>query len=805
VLDVLKDIRLGGRLLLKQPGYALVVTFTLALAIGANTIIFSFADLFLLRPLPLGDPARTVTVYSVDTQRGIQRARTSLPDFLDWRAQTTAFEQMAAYEQTGYTLTGSGEPIRLAALRVTANMPAMWQLKTVTGRTFLPGDDAPGAPHLVVLSHRFWKEHFGADRSVVGRSLTLNGAPHTVVGVLTDEIEIGNMIAIDVWMPLPVDGAGAPRDARRFAVSARLKAGATLDQATAELRTVAQRLEQAYPTTNAGWSARAISLRESIAGPDAWIVLALLIVVVVFVLIIACANVANMMLARATARSKEMAVRLALGASRFRLVSQLMSESLLLGLAGGALGLGLARGGIRAIEAASNEPFFKMLVINGHVLAFAVALSVIAPLVFSMLPALHASRADLNDALKEGGRRASGGARGRRSRAVLVVSQLALALMLLVVAGLITRTIAAVEQVPTGIDASRVLTLQVQLDAPNYRDLAHAGVFAMQFVETLGALPGVRAAAVTNRLPLIDPEPAERFHIRGHAEATAKDTPWAHSVVVGGEYFKAFNIRLSAGRTLSARDEASAPQVAVISREAARRYWGGASPIGSQVHMLADGSDSAAVEIVGVVDDVKTSELMEPMPPRIYRRLAQHPERTVAFVVRTDGEPAALAASVREAVRVADADLAVSRIQPLTTLVFDTLRENRVLVGMFVAVAMVALLLSAAGLYGVTAYSVSQRTQEIGIRMALGATAGDVVTMVIAQNARLVGAGAVIGMLGGAGLGVAMRSILYRVGAADPVTFAAVLAVLTIVASVASYLPARRATRVDPLECLRID
>ncbi len=803
--DILRDIRAGGRLLLKSPGYAAVVVLTLALAIGANTIIFSFADLFLLRPLPLGDPARIVRLYSVDTQRGIQRSRTSLPDFLDWRAGTTAFEEMAAFDQAGYTLTGSGDPVPITALRATANMPAMWQLKTVAGRTLLPGEDAPGAPKVAVLSHRFWKEHFSSDGGVVGRSLMLNGEPYTVVGILTDEIEIGSMIAIDLWMALPVDAAGISRDTRVLSVSARLKRGATRDQAAGQLRTVAQRLERDFPATNAGWSASALTLRESIAGPNAWMILLLLIIVVAFVLIIACANVANMMLARATARSREMAVRLALGASRLRLVAQLVSESLLLGVAGGALGLGVARGGLKAIQAASNEPFFKMLVINGHVLEFAVALSLFAPLLFSILPALQASRADLNDALKEGGRRAAGGRRGRRSRAVLVVSQLALALMLLVVTGLITKTIAAVEHVPTGIDPSNVLTLQVQLDLPKYGDAARAGVFAEQFVERLRALPGARAAAVTNRLPLIDSEPAERFHVQGQPIGTAKDIPWAHAVAVGGDYFNVFDIRLSAGRTFSARDNGAAPNVAVINREAERRYWAGAAPIGSRIEMVSEHDERAMVEIVGIVEDVKTSELTDPMAPRIYRPLAQRPDRAVAFAVRTDGDPSQLGQPVRAAIRSADADLAVSRIQPLATLLFDTFREDRVLLGMFVAFALVALLMSGAGLYGVTAYAVSQRTQEIGIRMALGATAGDVLRMIAAQNARLVGVGAILGVLGGLGLGSVMRSILYRVEATDPATFATVLAILTAVALLASYLPARSATRVDPLECLRID
>jgi len=804
MFNMLKDMQLAGRLLLKSPGYAVVVAFTLALAIGANTIIFSFADLFLLRPLPIGDTARTVTLYSVDTQRGLMRGRTSLPDFMDWRAQTTVFEDMAASYQTGYTLTGTGDPIRVTALRATANLPSMWQLKTVVGRVFLPSEGVPGNDRVAVLSHRFWKEHFASDPNVIGRSFALNGESYTVVGVLTDAIEIGNMIAIDLWMPMS-ESAAARRDVRNLSVSARLKPGATVEQASMEVHAVAARLEKAYPTTNAGWSARALSLRESIAGADAWIILAMLGIVVAFVLVIACANVANMMLARATVRAKEMAVRLALGASRSRLIAQLMRESLLLGIAGGALGLGVAHGGIKAIQASSNEPFFRLLFINAHVLEFAVVLSIAAPLVFSILPALHASGADLNEALKEGGRRSSGGAKGRRSRAVLVVFQLSLALMLLVVAGLVTRTMAAIEHVPTGIEPAHVLTAQVQLDPPKYVDAARASAFADRLVERLASLPGVRAAAITSRVPLVDPEPAIRFQIQGKPVPQDKDRPWAHDVGVGGDYLAAFNIGLAAGRALSPRDQITSSKVAMISREAARRYWGGASPIGAQIEIAGENNEHATVEIVGVVDDVKPADLTDPMPPRIYRPLAQRPERALAFVLRTEGEPAAIASSMREAIRAADPDLAVSRISPLADLLFDTFRENRVLVGMFVGFALVALVLSAAGLYGVTAYAVSQRTQEIGIRMALGATAADVLRMIVGQNARLVGAGAVVGVLGGVSLGVAMRSVLYRVGATDPATFASVLALLTAVTLVATYLPARRATRVDPLECLRND
>jgi putative ABC transport system permease protein len=806
VADLFSDLRLGARLLVKSPGYTAVVALTLALAIGSNTVIFSFTELLLLRPLPLGDPARSVFLYTVDKQRGVNRGRTSMPDFLDWRDQASNFDLMAADDQTAFTLTGSGEPIRVTAQRATASLLTIWELAAVRGRTFRPGEDAPGAQKVTVLSHRFWVEHYASDPDIVGRPITLSGDPYTVVGVLTPAIELGNFTTIDLWVPLTIDRAGARRDVRTLQVVARLKPGASRDRAATELATIADRLAQAYPNTNGGRSARLLKMRDAITGNDTWLILALLTVVVAFVLVIACANVANMMLARASARSKEIAVRVALGASRARLARQLLSESLLLGLAGGALGLLVARQGLKAIQAANFEPFFRLLTINANVLAFTFALAIGAPILFSIVPAIHASRTDLNETLKESGRRASGGAKGRRSRAVLVVSQLALAVMLLFVAGLVVRTISALERAPTGIDSSNVLRVQVQLEAPKYVDLPKATVFAGRLVERLGALPGVTAAGIADRLPLHDSEPPVRFRIAGRPLPDPKDVPWANQTAIGGDYFRVFNIPIVAGRVLSARDDRRAPDVALFSREAVRRYWNGTAPVGEHIELLGDGSTEASrVEIVGVVEDVKSRDVSEPPPPRVYRPLSQMPTRGPVIVVRTGGDPADVAPVVRETIRSEDRDLALSNVRTVDSLLREDFRENYLLVGLFFSFALVALALAGTGLYGVTSYSVSQRTQEIGIRMALGATAGDVLRLIVSQNAILIGTGAFVGVLGGAALGRTMRSILYRVGTTDPATFAAVLAILATVALAASYVPARRATKVDPLECLRIE
>jgi putative ABC transport system permease protein len=804
VSDLLKDLRFGGRLLLKSPGYSLVIALTLALAIGANTIIFGFTDLLLFRPLPFGDPSRVVFLYGVNRPRGIDRARTSLPDFLDWRANSTAFAQMAAFGGSAYTLTGEGDPLRVSALRATANVFELWQVAPVVGRTFLPNEDHPGAAKVTVLSHHFWVAHFNGRSDVIGRVLTLNGEPYTVVGVLSPKMEVGTFESVDLWAPLTLDASAARRDDRSLRVTALIKPGVSFEQSSAEMPALARRLEQAYPETNAGWSARSLKLRDAIVGPDTWQILALLTLVVAFVLLVACANIANMMLARATAREKEMAVRIALGASRIQLLRQIVTESLLLGLAGGVLALAVTRAGIRAIQATSDDYFFRQLTVSRNLLAFAFVLSVLTPLLFSLLPALHASRADLNEALKGAGHRVSGGPKGRRSRAVLVVSQLALALMLLVVASLAARSVAAIEHESPGVQTANLLTVQVQMEPPKYRDVQQIVPFSEQVIERLAALPGVQSAAAMTALPLVASEATLRFQIAGRPKPTPKDTPWANAVAITPEYLQVFGLALGEGRGFSRYDDLGATRVALVNREAVRRYWSGGSPLGEHVEVVDDPTKTTApIQIVGIVENVKSDDPTEPAPPRIYRPLAQSPDRSLALVVRSAGDPTALAPAVRDVLRHVDPDIAISQMRPLDQILRQQFAENYVLVGLFASFAFLALVLAGTGLYGVTAYAVSQRAQEIGVRIALGASRRNVFSLILGQNARLVAVGALIGVGGGVLLGRAMRSILYRVGPDDPITFSAVLAILTAVAFAASYLPARRASHVDPLAALR--
>ena len=803
--SLFKDLQLGARLLFKNPGHTLVVTLTLALAIGANTIVFAFTELLLLRPLPFGDPNRVVFLYSVNTELGLARSRTSLPDFLDWRAQTTTFEDMAAFENGSYTLTGRGEPIRVSALRTTANLFSVWGLPAVAGQTFSPGDDRPGARKVVVLSHRFWMGHFNGQPEAIGSNLTLNGEPYTILGVLTPSIEVANFEGIDLWLPLPLDASGARRDGRTLRVTARLKPGGGSEEASAEIRGIAHGLEQTYPTSNAGWTSRVLSMRYAIVGPEAWQIITLLTIIVGFVLLVACANVANMMLARSTTRQKEMAVRIALGATRARLVRQTMTESLLLGLVGGVMGLAVTYGGIRGIQSLSPDAFFRLLTVNRNLLLFTFVLAVVAPLLFSVLPALQTSRTDLNEELKGAGARLSGGPAARRVRSTLVISQLALSLALLVVATLVTRSVVAIEFEPRGVQTSNVLTVSVNLESARYSDLATVGPFTERATERLSALPGVRAAAAATSLPLVASEPTTRFTIVNKPRPASKDTPWANQVAITPDYIQVFDLAVRSGRPFTRYDRGQAPNVALVNREAVRRYWPNESPIGQHVQYEELAGTSHPIEVVGVVDDVKAEDPSELPPPRLYRPFAQRLDRRVAFALRTEADPGSVAAGVRQALHEIDPDVALSEMRPLERIMREIFSENYVLVGLFASFAFVALVLAGTGLYGVTAYSVGQRTREIGIRMALGASRRRVLSLVLGQNARLVIIGALVGIAGGIGFGRSMRSILFRVGPDDPFTFVAVLAILSAVSLVASYLPARRASRINPLAALHHD
>ena len=634
----------------------------------------------------------------------------------------------------------------------------------------------------------------------------MNGGSYTVVGVAPPTIEVGTLGQIDLWVPLDTTAATG-RDVRPLVVMGLLKPSATLATSNAELGTIGSRLQQSFPATNAGFGLRAITLRESTAGSNTWVFLALLGVVVGLVLLVACANVATMMLARAVARRREIAVRVALGATRSRLVRQLLSEVGLLGLTSGLVGLLLAYAGLAAFRLASTETYFQQLTINRNVLAFAFVLSVLTPIAFGILPALQSSKPDLNEDLKDGGREASSSARGNRSRATLLVAQVAFALAVLIVSGLIVRVVRAIEHLPLGMNPDGLIATRVRFDPPDYTDDQARARRVESILDRLTTLPGVTAVAATRGFAVIDGEPIRHFAVAGQPSTAVSDEPWACEAAVFGDYARALGVPLLAGRMWEPGDSASSWAVAVVNREAVRRYWPAKSPIGERITMLDDAGKptGAPIQIVGVLDNVIGADPLQPPPPRVYRPLAARPTAGVGFLVRTSGDSSVQASAIRDALRAEDRGLAVSEIRTVRSQIDGFLRTYQLIMSLFVSFAGIGLVVAIAGVYAVTAFSVGQRRHEIGIRIALGATAAQILHLIASRTFRLIAFGAIIGIGAGWALGLTMRPLLMDIGAADPSTYAVALAVIVGCGITATYLPALRAMSVDPMDVLKRD
>jgi putative ABC transport system permease protein len=799
---MMQDLRYGARMVRKQPGYSLVVVLTLALAIGANSVIFSIASLLAIRPLPLANERSLGWIFSIDPQTGNARAGMSVPEFLDYRGAVTSFSSLAATYQDSVTMTGRGDAERLAASRVTANLIETWGLKLAQGRTFSTDADRPGALREVILSHHFWKNRLGGQPGIVGQSLTLDGQPATVVGVLAPDIEIGNLADVDVWTPIELRADGS-RLERRLRVTGRLRPGVTVAQASAEVREISNRMADAHRDTNAGWTARVAPTREAMTGTDTWTVLALLGAVVGFILMIACANLANLVLSRGLGRRRELAVRTALGASRARVVRQMLTENVLYGVAGGALGLLFAQGGLVLMRAVVFDRIFDAVVIDRNVLAFTAVLAILTPILFGLLPALQSSRSDVNEALKDGGARSGGGVRARRSRAILVVAQLGLAVTLLVVSALLVQALMKIEYAPVGFDADRLLSFQVDPPAWRYGNDPAVLDYYDRLLARVRATTGVRSATVTDRLPLLGSEAPTLVEIAGRPSPRAEDRPWAVPVVVDEGYFTTLGVPIVSGRGILLQDTAETQAVAVVNREMARRFWQPADrAIGARV-TVGGGAAARAVQIVGIAGDVLKGDREGPNP-QIYLPVRQSPRRDLVVMARSD-DPRAIQAAVREQARALDADVPVYLMRPVRQALNEDLSDSHVLGGMFAAFALIALVLAASGLYAVISYSVGQRVQEFGVRIALGAVPGDIQRMVFRQTAVLVAIGLVLGLAGGRLLATGASSLLYRVSPSDPPTYAGVAAILGLVALCASIGPVRRACRIDPVRALRLE
>ncbi|HYN85035.1 MAG TPA: ABC transporter permease [Pyrinomonadaceae bacterium] len=798
-----QDVRYALRVMRKRPGFTAAAVAALALGVGATTAVFSVVNSVLLRPLPYPDSERIVVIAETSAQNPSMFV--SYPNFLDWRERARSFEALSTMRHQSFNLSGGDEPVRVDGRQVSAGFFAVYGVAPALGRPFLEEEDRRGAAPVAVLSHGLWERRFGGDASIVGRTIVLDNRPYTVVGVMPQGFR-GAGASVDVLVPfgqfshLP---GWMGRDVRPGAQAvARLREGVTLDAARDELGAIAARLEAEHPQTNAGVGVRVESLYERTVGGVRG-ALYVLLGAVAFVLLIACANVANLLLAHAAARRKEFAVRAAMGASRWRVVRQLLTESVLLSLAGGAAGLLLTLWGVDLLAAAGAEsiPRAAEIKVDVRVLLFTLGVSVLTGVVFGLAPALRSARAGWTEDLKEGGGKNAAGA-PRRLSGALVVAETALALVLLVGAGLLVKSFARLLDVDPGFDASNVLTMSVPLPRTKYDGEAKVAGFYRQLVERVKGLPGVEAAAVGNELPL-----------RGRGwpvdvEATDRPAPppgqsviadWA---IVSPDYFRALGIGLLQGRALADTDTAEGQRAVVIDEDLARHFWPEGDAVGKQLRVVGP----KPFEVVGVARRVRSYGLDEQARMRLYVPVAQTPTLMMNLAVRSStSEPERLAKAVAAEVRAIDPDQPVYAVRTMEEALSESLAPRRLNATLLTVFAAVALALAAIGVYGVISYSVAQRTHEIGVRMALGAQGGDILRLVLRQGMLLALGGVAAGVLAALALTRVMTGLLFGVSATDPLTFAAVALVLTLVASLACLIPARRATKVDPMVALRYE
>lgn len=809
-MNTLQDIRYGFRMLIKRPGFTIIVVLTLALGIGANTTIFSAVDAVLLNPLPYQDPDRLVAVWETNRQLSAEmwdRNEVAMGNFRDWRSRNQVFDQLGSLFTADVNLTGVGEPERIRSCVVTTNFFQVLGIQPMIGRSFLPEEEKIGSPRVVILSSGLWERLFGSDPNLTNKSLTLNGTPVAVIGVMPPgfDLQFPSNTRVDMWLPLRIDPANFDRNNHFLYALARLKPGISRDRAQSEMNLIATQLQQQYPETNAQKDVNIVPLRKQLVGKvESY--LYLLFAAVVFVLMIACANVAGLLLARVTARHKEVAVRIALGASRWRIIRQLLTESIILSALSGLLGLLFAYAGIKLLVTLTPPEVPRLHEIGLHIPVFlwTLVISILTGVLFGLAPALQASRPDLNEALKESAGRNQGGFQ-RGLRNPLIVSEVAVALLLSVGAGLMIKSFMRLQQVNPGFEANKLLTMNIALPRQKYKEPQQANAFFDQLAERIKTLPGVKSVGGIDPLPFSNSNVTTGFVVEGAPAMPLSDRPDVGQRAVTPAYFETMGIPVLKGRSFTAQDRDNTPHVIIVNEALASRYWPNQDVIAKRLGFAEDPSKQSWREIVGVVGNVKHQGLEAEPKPEVYFPYQQLPKNFMSVVVRTSSDPVSMIPAIRSQVFAIDKDQPAFDVMTMDQRLAKSVATSRFVMLLLGAFSVLALGLAALGLYGAMAYLVTQRTQEIGLRMALGARRSDVFKLVVGKGMRLAIIGTAIGLVASLALTRVMKTLLFEVTPTDALTLVIVPVVLLTVALLACYIPARRATNVDPLTSLRYE
>ena len=814
-----QDLRYGVRMLRRNPGFAAVAILTLAIGIGANIVIFSVVNGILLKPLPFPDSHRVVTIWETDANRNVTRGTASAAEFLDWRDMNHVFQELSGWRALYFTITGGGEPERVWGSQVSGNFFRTLRVTPMLGRDFTPEDEQIGHEHVVILSYGLWQSRYGSDAGILGKTILLNEESFTVIGVLPRSFSLyGTLPEFELWKPFAFNRTQLDREDHELVIFGRLKDGVPISQANAEMITIQEQLKKQYPAFDQKNGMRVVGFHDELVStlrPG----LLLLVAAVAFVLLIACANVANLMLARAAVREREIALRVSLGAGRKRIFRQLLTESALLSLIGAAIGILFAYGGIHILRDAvvsgqgSRIPHPEWITIDPTVLGFTFLVALATGILFGFAPAIQISRSALFESLKEGSRGSTAGRHSQLARSVLVVSEVAFSLMLLVGAGLLVRSFALMLAEPLGFDPENLLTAQLLLPDAHYPDGPRISNFYQSVVERVNAIPGVNSASAANFLPLTHWTHFCDFDIAGRASPRSGEHFTSEYRVADWRYLSTMGVPVKEGRNFTSADGPDSQAVALVNEVLARRYWPNADPVGQQIRLIFNPTKTpwdaiphqGWLTIVGVVGDIRDWAWSEPKSGQLYLLQTQNPSRLMSLMVRSRVDRAQLTGALRRAIESVDPDQPITDVKTMEDYLAVAFSQRRLNMSLLAFFAIVAALLAAIGIYGVMGYAVTQRSHEIGIRMALGAEPGDVLRMIVGDGMKLALLGLAIGLTASLLLMKYLESQLYGVKARDPLTFIGVAAGLALVALAACYFPARRATKVDPLVALRYE